>query len=985
MALLLVLTLVALLVVLLLGTSVIMTTSHRIGNASSHRTGARQAALLALDEALDRLQVLAGPDARITATADWSDDDANRRWTGVWEHTPGSDPISWLVSGNPAATPLAFTPTTPSGDSIELVGPGTVGPANAGAEVRAPLLTQPNAGASVHYAWWVGDEGVKASIGIPDRTIDINYAPFDRPEMRAVLRAQASREATFLSLTEAAFDPLAADNASALRNLVSFAQLNELTPFGSQALDLYSEAHQHEFTARTWGVLANTRVDNHRGLKRDLSLDSLALGQGVAAFLNYSAVMESVDAASTAIPPISGAASMRRRYHLLAPVAGDATDSITATFSIAPVLTELLVQFSIQRAGSSVQVKARMFVGLWNPFTSALVPETLQLRIAGLPTVLASDLGGAGSQGFNLQSIFGGDESPPEKVLLPFTSAGTNDTVSWLPGRWYGWTTPTGANPGPALHFYDKNMSAAGWIVTTSIPGTAHLALSCPTTTQLTFSVARADGSILATGTSPNFPAFAVPDSMATAQGGWNFGFAFRLRQVDRQSTDRGWLVTSGLDPRSSVVRAEALAAFDSTKGFDPAQYFGTPATATGLQHFLLFRSLGGSSNTSVSANNDAPVFELPRQPVVNLAELQHLSISDARPFSLGNSWAPAEADGTSVNSLFEQVFLSGLSATATHPVLAANEPLPNVHLVPFDSRPDPGAPLGLTDIMAVASDSARYLLVEGAFNCNATSARAWQAELCRLRFADEPWPRADIDNSASPSPTLGTQVATNPGTIAESFPDSGLGGPGFAVFRFPQSAEETFAATPLADPSYPDRVPFRRGVRGGDGTAAIPGFSSDAIAALANAISHRVRQHLAAFGPYRDLEEFLGGSAEFNGRSLLEDAINEVGLNPSPVAAGVTAGVSTDSGMCSLTLTQADLLGLIAPVLQARSDTFVIRAYGEIRSFSGDVTARAWCEARVQRTPAPFASNDDPRQPGGPLGRRFRVLSFRWLRPKDV
>ena len=57
--------------------------------------------------------------------------------------------------------------------------------------------------------------------------------------------------------------------------------------------------------------------------------------------------------------------------------------------------------------------------------------------------------------------------------------------------------------------------------------------------------------------------------------------------------------------------------------------------------------------------------------------------------------------------------------------------------------------------------------------------------------------------------------------------------------------------------------------------------------------------------------------------------------------------------------LTQADVLQVIGPVLSARSDTFVIRAYGDAVDPKGTVTARAWCEAVVQRTPDPLDPDD--------------------------
>jgi len=84
--------------------------------------------------------------------------------------------------------------------------------------------------------------------------------------------------------------------------------------------------------------------------------------------------------------------------------------------------------------------------------------------------------------------------------------------------------------------------------------------------------------------------------------------------------------------------------------------------------------------------------------------------------------------------------------------------------------------------------------------------------------------------------------------------------------------------------------------------------------------------------------------------------------------------------------LTQADLLQPLGPVISARSDTFVIRCYGESRGSSGRVAAQAWGEAVVQRIPdAVEAEGEQPFEVNHPLGRRFVVRHFRWLSPNEV
>jgi hypothetical protein len=161
--------------------------------------------------------------------------------------------------------------------------------------------------------------------------------------------------------------------------------------------------------------------------------------------------------------------------------------------------------------------------------------------------------------------------------------------------------------------------------------------------------------------------------------------------------------------------------------------------------------------------------------------------------------------------------------------------------------------------------------------------------------------------------------------------------------------------------------------------------------------------------GPFRSLEEFLSPSALFAGvdtegnalapRSLLEAAIADAGIN------------SAIPEFSSQWLTQGDVMTALAPILFPRSDTFVVRTYGEaVNSATNAVEGRAWAEAIVQRVPEYFAdpANTPPEKlPGefnvpvnpdepstGPTatdrlnqayGRRFKIVSFRWLTRSDI
>jgi len=91
--------------------------------------------------------------------------------------------------------------------------------------------------------------------------------------------------------------------------------------------------------------------------------------------------------------------------------------------------------------------------------------------------------------------------------------------------------------------------------------------------------------------------------------------------------------------------------------------------------------------------------------------------------------------------------------------------------------------------------------------------------------------------------------------------------------------------------------------------------------------------------------------------------------------------------------LTQGDIMTALAPVLFPRSDTFVIRTYGEaVNPTTAASEGKAWCEAIVQRTPDYFDPTQDATVVPPDLnlanqtyGRRFKVVSFRWLTRSDL
>jgi hypothetical protein len=98
----------------------------------------------------------------------------------------------------------------------------------------------------------------------------------------------------------------------------------------------------------------------------------------------------------------------------------------------------------------------------------------------------------------------------------------------------------------------------------------------------------------------------------------------------------------------------------------------------------------------------------------------------------------------------------------------------------------------------------------------------------------------------------------------------------------------------------------------------------------------------------------------------------------------------------------QSDILQGISASLSVRGDTFLIRACGESLLPDGKIAARVWCEAVVQRLPEYIDPTDEAdkqlrsatQAPGASLdlkplnlrfGRRFNIISFRWLNPDEI
>ncbi len=427
-ALVITLSLMVLLTLLAVGLLNLSSISLRTAGHGNAVVEARGHARLALMLAVNELQKTAGLDQRTTAPADLAGDrggirlaagkapvngrsvnnvangltavrPGTRYWTGVWEtvtaaapatqiytKTPGATHLKWLVSGN--ETLAGTNSRSPASALAGVAGDGTVAdPASAAilvgrnsvgapaAEtldryVAAPLVEIEIDGAGGktrgRYAWWVGDEGVKARIDLPLVVRDPAHYASLVPQRRG-----------WESLPDGKGypgpdEPLAGN----LPKTVTLGELDLLlarTTGDRPSLRLF-----HSATAASLGVIADTlnggtRIDLSRVLAAGLPATSPD-----KSILNYPAVRTNLIPTTVArnlkAPKWEALKDFRDRYQSLkegslvvkpgSPSGGGAT--------IAPVVTEFRILMGVRYAPSGGGFKAnpcgKIAVAIANPY-----------------------------------------------------------------------------------------------------------------------------------------------------------------------------------------------------------------------------------------------------------------------------------------------------------------------------------------------------------------------------------------------------------------------------------------------------------------------------------------------------------------------------------------------------------------------------------------------------------------------------------------
>jgi hypothetical protein len=290
---------------------------------------------------------------------------------------------------------------------------------------------------------------------------------------------------------------------------------------------------------------------------------------------------------------------------------------------------------------------------------------------------------------------------------------------------------------------------------------------------------------------------------------------------------------------------------------------------------------------------------------------------------------------------------------------------------------------------------SAAHLMVDGAFNVNSTSVEAWIALFAGIRERK-------------------IHYRTNSGTLAPvEIPD----GAKIAISRFetPNSDKE------VLNPST--------GVTREDGNQAWTGvrFLTDAQLRL---LAEKCVEQVKRRGPFVNFSEFINRRLSNDSLGImgaLQSAIDYDDSTPDPASINYRYKSSdplrikqSDLGTNDFQTPQAaegarlagvpgyviqsDILNPIASTLTVRDDTFRIRTYGESLDSKGKVKARVWCEALVQRIPEYHDATNSPEVPARILnasgnfidnsaltemnrrfGRKFEIVSFRWLNSEEI
>lgn len=1036
-ALIIAVSLLALLVMVLIAMATLTRVETSVGVNSRLSGSAQQNALYALNVALGELQRHAGPDTRITATADIRTEPSESRYlTGVWNSQGGLR--TWLVSGNETVpdsgdleidvdlsgrmTPSVRREQSDGASGFEpleapetvdarksyvrksfrlaptsgqaqpgalLVGPYTAGHGSAGEESRyivAPLveLNGPIAGEASErtvgrYAWWTGDEGVKAKLNLRDVYADAGASVVNDQLRRTIaLRFGAEQVVTGFPVNSVVLDQVVHRNQLCFLTGVDFSNVRD---------------HFHDFTTESRGVLADVA---NGGLRKDLSriLNDAPAGFGDGNLLGVTAGAIDGD-------PVWGALRSFGQRRWASGVGVVPFASVGNVQGIHPLTTAISIWTGVTlgEAGARLHLTCRATVAIANPYDVPLGAATYTIRIddaTGMGVSVRRAVG-AGSP----QTING---VPSFISLVSLTASGSLEfvtpRVSFSPGEVKLFSTSAGglqATGGPIPLVEGNPINEAGAYGYYSVrhydpipPATVVLAPGEAAAIRLNggrfdFTLGIQDGATLQSvervQVSSDTGYRIIPRD--TIEGGEfspyphhaiGTGFTVYMRGAEgiaATANNVRWLANHS--PRARVLSRVSGDPWAENPVWDGIRILRQSGARTPVMERDLSLPLWGRSFEAGVGSPFVGLFHVLREEATSLGQFQHASFSGdsaigvrLAAYPIANSYASpyVAVDRKDLSYglnevLFDEFFVSGF-VDSNLPEL----PLRNRRLVHRLGGFIP--PLSHENVAA-------FLFVDGPFNVNSTSQAAWEALFSSLNGIEDPH---------STGTRLSRPFFRSPNPVDDE--SNSLGG----TFNLSPSQVSTLAENIVQQ--VRERGPF----------TSLGSFvnrrlaADDTPAERANVLNVKGALQTA-------IDETAG--LQPAGMSVLLSSVPTSPSIPYPQAAVGAAGANLSDW-----LSQADMLTALAPVLAVRSDTFVIRAYGEtvnplLAANDRDyIQSRAWCEATVQRVPdyvdyrinadGTLASGDFPWESGTDLnstnerfGRRFVITSFRWLSPDDI
>lgn len=1166
-ALIVTLSLMILLTILAVGLLSLSSVALRTSSLSQDRQTAQANARMALMLAIGQLQVAAGPDQRVSATADLAggaggipvvelaapandkalDTTSNglsavqagtRYWTGIWKNrdaptaiyrkTPAPQLVQWLVSGN-ESLPNTITPANPNYGlkadgtvvdptlAVVLVGPKSVGnlTSNPSTYVSAPLVAIKGLRSSPstitgRYAWWVGDEGVKAKINL--------VAPYNVNDLATAQNASTQRSGWEVVSGFNNFPLPGTPAGTSLNGVVSLPQAYLLAaPPASTAL-LF-----HSATTDSCGVLADTLQG---GLRLDLSayLSKTLPATAPASFPN------AVVAGRNIIPDTVTSTIKGPTWDRLKEFADLVSNNLDAgnlkvkaaatdaDYAIAPLMVEMrlllgarFVTAGLPADNYMIHPCAKIAVTLANPYSYPLKWDGMDLEIKPGMLNFSANSNVSSTAIYCANNSASGYVHSNSQYYVPRNSTAPalfNNAVFQIPAA----TLPAGGSiaytvaapvvrplgdisramvplepvPGAGLDDFN-NALILEFGATYAVVNEIHLDVrESDNTSQVNVELRPENSTAILRklerlelndveygGTQRRFGSSTSTDPTNPPAGNYTNPFPlqlyiFQLSQpgVDYGSTFLASPADMGL--RNTTLRTYADCNLQATRFRKPITTYNPPPYVMRLANsqsgFPVISDVSGGTGAdfprnlwipplrwgrSPIAGSDTTVLFSPPaagEPIVSLAQFQHAdltaddcyaSVGHQPGNALGNSYASPLLTRQSTQQTRYDYEITGNSSAprvagnyydisyllnaalwdtyfcSTVPATGSSSAPRNAKLVKVNPADES------SELRDGAKASAR-LLVNGAFNVNSTSKDAWKAFLAGSRHLRHP-----ADTGPSPDALFARSLGQKSPAVT---PPTGSAADSFAGFRrlsdaqLDALADEITKQVRLRGPfvslsqfvnrALVDLTTNKDLSRSGalqsaldlSGVNISPDGSKTAFTGVGVTDDRLNLQADSSGRPKSDLDN----GASTNGATSFSDPEGIWSASSSDHNPGSAASILADKPMLTDAayrqeqgfrstgipgwLTQADVLQVIGPSLAARSDTFKIRAYGEALDRTGKVTAQAWCEAIVQRVPAYL----DPANPAAAreatlsavnqtFGRKFHLVSFRWLSPHEI